>query len=279
MGMNTAMRFVIFLMFLVLAGCRSIPEMRAQGRTEIYPIPSDQAWNIALAVFRWEGASKVEERRVEGYMVTASARGPDGDRMLMVAWIEQLAETQTKVTVVTERRVGAKLIATVTDEIRFHRRFAETVDAMRAGKTLSSLEFPEAVVTQYEVNYRPLSDEEVQAIHEPSSPSSGYIPVVDPATITDRARFARDLQECGVLAQTYQRQDRVTSGAVGSAIGGAGLGALLSWILGGHPGRGAAMGAVTAGTSGALAGAAATQGDYEIIYANCMRGRGWIVLR
>lgn len=60
---------------------------------------------------------------------------------------------------------------------------------------------------------------------------------------------------------------------------GAGVGALLSHIHGASPSRGAATGAVTWGTTGAVASAAGSQQDYQIIYANCMRGRGWTVLR
>lgn len=59
------------------------------------------------------------------------------------------------------------------------------------------LEFPEAKVVHYEETYRPLSEEELKAMHERSNPvshsgpytprraASDYLPLVDPATITD----------------------------------------------------------------------------------------------
>lgn len=91
---------------------------------------------------------------------------------------------------------------------------------------------------RYEETYRPLTEEELKAMQKLRNSLSGYIPLVDPATITDSIRFNRDLGECATLATYYGPEDRVASGAAGSAMVGAGVGALLSHILGASPGRG-----------------------------------------
>lgn len=90
--------------------------------------------------------------------------------------------------------------------------FLVSCAAHQPPQTAAPLEFPEAKVVLYEETYRPLSEEELKAMHEPRPPvaysspygprnsPSGYIPLVDPATITDHARFDRDLAECATLA-------------------------------------------------------------------------------
>jgi hypothetical protein len=109
--------------------------------------------------------------------------------------------------------------------------------------------------------------------------AAGYRPVVDPATIVDRARYEQDLSECAAIADQNMKSHRAATGAVGGGLFGAGLGALLSWIFGGSAGTGAAAGAVIGGVGGAASGAGAAEVDYETIYRNCMIGRGWRVLR
>ncbi len=106
-----------------------------------------------------------------------------------------------------------------------------------------------------------------------------YVPLVDPATIRDRARYDRDLSECATIADENVRRHQAATGAVGGALWGAGIGAVLSWIFGGGGGTGAAAGAVVGGVSGGASGAGAAAGDYQTIYRNCMIGRGWMVLR
>lgn len=111
-----------------------------------------------------------------------------------------------------------------------------------------------------------------------SSCARAYRPVIDPAMVRDPARYERDLAECGALASHESRSERVGAGAVGGGFFGALIGSLLGWI-GGRPGTGAAVGAVVGTAAGASGGAAAASHDYEIVYRNCMIGRGWPVLR
>lgn len=143
-----------------------------------------------------------------------------------------------------------------------------------------SHEDQEALVVTWEETHRPLTREEIETNKDvPAVPNGRYRPLVDPASIRDRAKYERDLWECFVLADQHTNQDAVGHGAVAGALGGAGLSALLSWIIGGNPGIGAAGGAVIGGVGGAVTGAQSAALTYETIYRNCLIGRGWHVLR
>jgi hypothetical protein len=54
---------------------------------------------------------------------------------VMDAWVERTGQGQTKVTVVTKRRVATNLATTLT-ETTFHKRFAQAVEIVKAGKPL-----------------------------------------------------------------------------------------------------------------------------------------------
>lgn len=54
------------------------------------------------------------------------------------AWIESVDNNSTKVTVVTKRRIQTNLATTLT-ETTFHKRFAQAVDIIKAGKPLPLL--------------------------------------------------------------------------------------------------------------------------------------------
>jgi hypothetical protein len=53
---------------------------------------------------------------------------------MMVAWIDQVDGKKTKVTVVTKRRIGD--VGTNSSEEEFHKRFADGVKIVKAGKRL-----------------------------------------------------------------------------------------------------------------------------------------------
>jgi hypothetical protein len=112
-----------------------VTRAKDEGTSQIYSVDADQAWKIAMTVFRWEGSDAIEEHRAEGYMLTSS--GPTVGTMgkVMGAWIGPVIEGQTKVTVVTKRRVATNLFTTLT-ETTFHRRFAQAVKIVKAGKPL-----------------------------------------------------------------------------------------------------------------------------------------------
>jgi hypothetical protein len=54
---------------------------------------------------------------------------------VMGAWIEPIDKDNTKVTVVTKRRIATNIATTLT-EATFQKRFAQAVDIVKAGKPL-----------------------------------------------------------------------------------------------------------------------------------------------
>jgi len=98
-------------------------------------VDRDQAWKIAMTVFRWEGSDAIEEHRDQGYMLTSSGMNIVSAGAVMGAWVEPAGQGQTRVTVVTKRRIATNLATTLT-ETTFHRRFAQGVALVKAGKPL-----------------------------------------------------------------------------------------------------------------------------------------------
>lgn len=123
-----------------MAGCQTLSDVirekdQGGGTSHIYAIPPEQAWDIAKAVFRWEGSDAIEEHRTEGYLLTSSSMNLITAGAVMGAWLEPIGERQTKVTVVTKRRIATNLATTLT-ETTFHTRFAQAVELVKAGKPL-----------------------------------------------------------------------------------------------------------------------------------------------
>ena len=138
--MNTQRRIILGLLVVLagLTGCQTLSDVvkaKDEGTSQVYPIEPDQAWKIATTVFRWEGSDAIEEHRAEGYMLTSSGMNLVTAGTVMGAWVEPVAQGQTKVTVVTKRRVVTNLFTTLT-ETTFHRRFSQAVKIVKAGKPL-----------------------------------------------------------------------------------------------------------------------------------------------
>ena len=128
-------------MFLV-TGCSSINDVinakqnGTEGTTKEYPVTQDQAWNIAKTVLRWEGTDAIEEHRDQGYMVTSTGMSIGTAGTVIGVWVEKgAAQNGTKVIVVTKRRITINAITSLT-EGTFHKRFAQGVGIVRAGKPL-----------------------------------------------------------------------------------------------------------------------------------------------
>lgn len=128
-----------FLMFVtILGGCATMGDVarsKNEGTSKVYPVNADQAWDIAKAVFRWEGADAIEEHRKDGYMLTSSGMNMVSWGAVMGAWIEPVDQNNTNVTVVTKRRLSMNVATTLT-ETTFHKRFGDAVEIVKAGKSL-----------------------------------------------------------------------------------------------------------------------------------------------
>lgn len=102
-------------------------------------------------------------------------------------------------------------------------------------------------------------------------------PVVDPASIKNQDKYYRDNAECKAIAK--DNKGGVGKVAKDTAIGagvGAGTGALLG-AIGGGVGKGLGIGAVVGGVAGGGMSVYKNSKNYDQIYKNCMRGRGYRV--
>ena len=130
-----------FSIVAIFNGCATmsdvvrVKEDGTEGTTKVYPVTADQAWEISKTVFRWEGSDAIEEHRDQNYMLTSSGMNLVSWGAVMGAWIEPVDKDNTKVTVVTKRRVTINVATTLT-EGTYHRRFAQAVDIVKRGTPL-----------------------------------------------------------------------------------------------------------------------------------------------
>ena len=140
MRQHTALGYTLVMAVLGLAGCATLNDVvqeknQGGGTMQVYPVDTDQAWKIAMTVFRWEGSDAIEEHRDQGYMLTSSGMNFVSAGAVMGAWVEPAGRSQTKVTVVTKRRMATNLATTLT-ETTFHKRFGQAVALVKAGQPL-----------------------------------------------------------------------------------------------------------------------------------------------
>jgi hypothetical protein len=141
-GKANSLRILILLVSLsLLGGCSNfndvirVKEEGSEGTTKVYPVNEDQAWKIAMMVFRWEGTDAFEEHKDEGYMLTSSGVNWVSWGTVMGAWVDPVDKDNTKVTVVTKRRITTNIATTLT-EGTFHNRFAQAVEIVKSGQPL-----------------------------------------------------------------------------------------------------------------------------------------------
>jgi len=129
---------------VLLSGCSTmndvvrVKENGSEGTAKVYPINEDQGWTIAKIVFRWEGADAIEEHKDKGYMLTSSGMDLISAGAVMGAWIEPVDKENTKITVVTKRRLTINVFTTLM-ESTFHKRFAQAVEILKQGKPLPDI--------------------------------------------------------------------------------------------------------------------------------------------
>ena len=125
----------------IASGCATtndivrVKESGSEGTSKVYSVSVDQAWEIAKTVFRWEGVDAIEEHKAEGYMLTSSGPNLISWGAVMGAWIERVDDSDTKVTVVTKRRLSTN-VATTLMESTFHKRLEQALAMVKSGQTL-----------------------------------------------------------------------------------------------------------------------------------------------
>lgn len=135
MRMRTLALIALSSLFTGCATMADVIQAKPDGTTNVYPVNTDRAWEISKAVFRWEGSDTIEEHRDQNYMLTSSGMNGFTAGTLMGAWVEPVDADNTRVTVVTKRRIATNLATTLT-EGTFHRRFAQAVEVVKSGKPL-----------------------------------------------------------------------------------------------------------------------------------------------
>jgi hypothetical protein len=136
----------IFLVSIFLAsGCVSLKELSGDivkagktgnaGLSKVYPVNTNQAWDIARAVFCWEKTDEIYEHRDENYMITSTGMKMVAFGSVMGVWIEPVDADNTKITVITKRRVKNDIF-TKLNETTFFERFEQGVNIVKGGKQL-----------------------------------------------------------------------------------------------------------------------------------------------
>jgi hypothetical protein len=126
------------LFLLTISGCASMSDVlksKDEGTVNVYNVNEEQAWKIAMTVLRWEDAETIEEHRDENYMLTTTGANLVSAGTLIGVWVEPVNKNDTKVTVVTKRKMQTN-VATGLTETTFQRRFAQAVDIVKSGNSL-----------------------------------------------------------------------------------------------------------------------------------------------
>jgi hypothetical protein len=138
---------LILLVMCISCGCATMHDVvqakqdGSEGTTRVYEVNKSQAWDIAKTVFRWEGSDAIEEHADKNYMLTSSGMNFVSWGTVMGAWITPVDAKNTRVTVVTKRRVTINIATTLT-EGTFHNRFAQAVEIVKLGQSLPQLAPP-----------------------------------------------------------------------------------------------------------------------------------------
>ncbi|MEA5113693.1 MAG: hypothetical protein VB050_06635 [Geobacteraceae bacterium] len=141
----TKLFFTILVVVLLLGGCASRQELTGEilkvrktgngGVTRVYPVDTNQAWEITMAVFRWENTDEIEEHRDENYVITSTGMKMAAYGSVMGVWIEQADANASRITIISKRRVKRDKF-TRLDAETFYQRFEQGLKILKEGKKL-----------------------------------------------------------------------------------------------------------------------------------------------
>lgn len=139
--MHTSLKLIlafsfISIMFYSCASMSDVLQSKNEGSVQTFSVNLDRAWEISITVLRWEGCETIEEHKSEGYMLTTVGQNWVSSGTLVGVWIEKEDQINTKITIVTKRKMQTEL-ATGLTETTFLRRFAQAVDIVNSGNKLS----------------------------------------------------------------------------------------------------------------------------------------------
>jgi hypothetical protein len=144
-GLMKRLVLVFLSIFFLASGCASYNELSREvvaagkagknGISKVYPVDTDQAWEITRAVFRWEKTDEIVEHRNENYVLTSTGMKMVAFGSVIGVWIEPVDPDHTKITVITRRRVQKDSFTNLTAAI-FYEKFEQGVKIVKSGKTL-----------------------------------------------------------------------------------------------------------------------------------------------
>ena len=120
---------LVALSLLILTGCTNTfselvrSKEEGKGKSRVYKVNVDRAWEIAKSIFQWEGTGEIRENRSEGYMVIKSGSTWFYEITLIGVWIEPIDKVQSKVTVITKSKTSVDTFLGLS-ETDFHEIFA-----------------------------------------------------------------------------------------------------------------------------------------------------------
>ena len=129
---------ITILSLILIVSCATMTDVlkdKEEGTAEIYKIDKDTAWDIAKTVLRWEDCETIEENKLSNYMLTTVGQTFVSEGSLVGVWVEPITDDETKITVVTKRKVQTNL-ATGLTESTFQESYAKAVKMVKDGKSL-----------------------------------------------------------------------------------------------------------------------------------------------
>jgi len=147
-GTGELMKWTVLValsIFVLAGGCASRHDLSDEilkarkagsaGVTRVYPVDTNQAWEITMAVFRWEKTDEIEEHRDENYVITSTGMKMAAYGSVMGVWIEPVDSVASKITVICKRRVEGDKFTRLNAQT-FYKRFEQGLKIMKEGKKL-----------------------------------------------------------------------------------------------------------------------------------------------
>jgi hypothetical protein len=115
--------------FLIITGCANPlgdlvrSKQEGKGKSIVYKVSVDQAWEIAKRVLGWKGIHDINENRSAGYIVAKSGETLFYTVTVIGIWIEPIDKGRTKVTAIAKSKTSVDTILDLSEN-EFHENFA-----------------------------------------------------------------------------------------------------------------------------------------------------------
>lgn len=137
-------KVILLILCLFISGCSTMSDVmiaRENGESisEVYKINEEIAWEVAKKVVRQEGFGPIEELRKEHYFLTSSVWSVFEYGNLLGIWIEPISKAETRISVVSKRRVATNIITNLSEEGFHEEFFKELKFQVRQGRLPASV--------------------------------------------------------------------------------------------------------------------------------------------